>query len=153
MDDELPPGITADDVRAFKRTIARCWVVAGLLIELPLDPLDRQSARAETAGPVLYPGIWRANAKAIMEDREMIRALAAAQRDLLTTSPSLAELAPILTNQADGHLPRLHAAFRELFTRRELAAIPPAVVLTALVRFIADRAPDVTTPRKQDERR
>jgi hypothetical protein len=132
----------ADDVRAFKRVIARCWVIAGLLIELPLEQLDRSSARAETTGPILFPGIWRANAKAIMEDREMIRALAAAQRDVLTTSPSLVALAPIIARQADGYRPGLEAAFRELFTRRELAAIPPAVILTALVRFIADRVPN-----------
>lgn len=143
MSDDLPPGVTADDVRAFKRQIARCWVVAGLLIELPLESLDEQSARAESAGPVLYPGIWRANAKAIMEDREMLRALAAARRDLLTTSPALVALAPIIASQADGYRSRLQAAFRELFSRRDLAAIPPAVLLTALVRFIADRAPDV----------
>jgi len=144
--DALPPGVTAEDVRAFKRTIARCWVVAGLLVELPLESLDRQSARAETEGPALYPGIWRSNAKAIMEDREMLRALAAAQRDLLTTSPSLVALAPLITKQADGYRPRLRAAFRELFTRRELAAIPPAVVLSALVRYIADLVPDVKEP-------
>lgn len=143
MADELPPGITADDVRFYKRIIARCWIVAGLLIELPLEVLDRQSARAETTGPVLYPGIWRANAKKIMEDRELIRALVTAQRNVLTTSPSLQELAPIVAGQADGYRPRLNAAFRELFTRRELAEIPPAVILTALVRFIADRVPDV----------
>jgi hypothetical protein len=40
MTDELPPGVTADNVKAFKRIIARCWVVAGLLIELPLESLD-----------------------------------------------------------------------------------------------------------------
>jgi hypothetical protein len=116
---------------------------AGLLIELPLDALDRLSAQAETSGPALYPDIWRANAKAIMEDRELLRALVTAKRDVLTTSPSLQQLAPIIAGQADGHRPLLNAAFRELFTRRELAAIPPAVVLTALVRFIADRAPDI----------
>jgi hypothetical protein len=77
-----------------------------------------------------------------MEDRELIRASSTAQRDVLTTSPSLATLAPILASQADGYRPRLDAAFRELFTRREFAAIPPAVVMTALVRFIADRVPD-----------
>lgn len=142
MDEQLPAGVTADDVRAFKRMIARCWIVAGLIIELPLEHLDRESARAETQGPMFHPGIWRTNAKAIMEDREVIRALATAQRDVLTTSPSLAALAPMFTDMADGHRPILHAAFRELFTRRELANIPPAAVLTALVRFIADRVPD-----------
>jgi hypothetical protein len=146
MSDELPPGITAEDVRAFKRIIARCWIVAGLLIELPLEALEQQSARAETIGPVLYPGIWRANAKGIMEDREVIRALVTAQRHVLTTSPSLNTLAPIIASQADAYRPRLHAAFRELFSRRELSAIPPAVVLSALVRFIADRVPDVEKP-------
>ncbi len=144
-EDDLPAGVTVDDVRAFKRTIARCWIVAGLLIELPLEDLDRQTALAETSGPALYPGIWRARAKAIMEDREMIRALAAARRDVLTTSPSLAALAPMIASQADGHRSRLGAAFRELFGHRDFAAIPPAVVLTALVRFIADRVPDVET--------
>jgi hypothetical protein len=143
VSDELPPGVTADDVRAFRRIMARCWVIAGLVIELPLEPLDRHSASAESIGPALFPGIWRTNAKAIMEDREVIRALVTAQRSVLTTSPSLAALAPIITSQADGYRPRLDAAFRELFSRRDLAAIPPAVVLTALVRFIADRAPDV----------
>jgi len=144
MSDDLPPGVTPDDVRAFKRIIARCWVVAGLLIELPLESLDRQSALAESSGPILYPGIWRANAKKIMEDREVIRALVTAQRDVMTTSPSLVALAPIIRGQADGYRSRLEALFRDLFTRREVAAIPPAVVLTALVRFIADRAPDVS---------
>lgn len=143
MSDALPLGVTVADVRTFKRTIARCWVVAGLLIELPLEQLDRDSARAETTGPMLYPGIWRTNAKAIMEDREMIRALAAAQRDVLTTSPSLAVLAPIIAGQADGYRPRLEAAFRDVFGRREIAAISPAAILTALVRFIADRAPEL----------
>lgn len=146
MADELPPGVTADDVRVFKCLMARCWIVAGLLIELPIEMLDQYSARAETTGPLLFPGIWRAHAKAIMEDRELIRALAAAQRDVLTTSPSLSDLAPIIASQADGYRPRLDAAFRELFARRELAAIPPAVLLTALVRFIADRVPALETP-------
>jgi hypothetical protein len=41
MADELPPGITDEDVRRHKRVIARCWLVAGLLIELPLDVLDQ----------------------------------------------------------------------------------------------------------------
>lgn len=144
MPDELPDGVTVADVRAFKRLVARCWIVAGLLIELPLERLDRLTAAAETTGPILYPGIWRANAEAIMQDREMIRALAAAARDVVTTSPNLAVLAPILANQAEGYRPRLAALFREMFSRHEVAAIPPAVVLVALVRFIADRAPDLS---------
>lgn len=140
----LPPGISIDDVRAFKRIIARCWVVAGLLIELPLEMLDQQTALAESLGPRFYADIWRANAKAIMEDREMIRALVTTQRDLFTTSPSLAELAPVISAQANAVRPILAAAFRDIFTRRrDLSVIPPAVILTALVRFIADRAPDV----------
>jgi hypothetical protein len=143
MADELPRGVTADDVRVYKRIIARCWVVAGLVIELPLEALDQLSAQAETNGLALYPNIWRANAKAIMEDRELIRALVAAKRDVLTTSPALATLEPVISSQADGYRPRLEAAFRELFSRRELAAIPPAVILTALVRFIGDRAPEI----------
>jgi hypothetical protein len=143
QDNELPPGVTAQDVRDFKRMIARCWIVAGLLVELPLEPLDRLSARAETLGPVIYPGIWRANAKAIMEDREMLRALVAAQRDVLTTSPSLQELAPVISAQVDGYRAHLDAFFREVFSRRELSAVPPAVILSALVRFIAHRVPDI----------
>jgi hypothetical protein len=140
---DLPAGVTADDIRAFKRLVARCWIVAGLLVELPLERLDRMSANAETMGPILHPGIWRANAKAIMEDREMIRALASAQRDVLTTSPSLATLAPIITGQADGYRAVLHAAFREIFSRREVATIPSTAILTSLVRFTADRVPDI----------
>jgi len=143
MSDELPAGVTAEDLRAFKRMVARCWIVAGLLIELPLEDLDRWSAHAETTGPMFFPEIWRTNAKAIMEDREMIRALATAGRDLVTTSPSLVALGPVITAQANAYRLPLEATFRELFTRRDVSAIPPAVVLTALVRFIADRAPDM----------
>jgi hypothetical protein len=146
-ENELPPGITGDDVRRFKRIIARCWIVAGLLVELPLESLDRQSARAETLGPVIYPDIWRRNAKAIMEDREMLRALVAAQRDLLTTSPSLQQLATIIEAQVDAQRAPLDAIFREVFTRRELSHMPPHVVLTALVRFIAQRALEIDRTR------
>lgn len=143
MADELPPGVTEADLRAYKRIVARCWVVAGLLIELPLEDLERLSAQAESIGPLLYPTIWRNNAKKIMEDRELIRALVVAQRDVLTTSPSLKDLAPIIRSSADGYRPLLEATFRELFGGGRVASIPPAVVLTALVRFIADRAPDI----------
>lgn len=139
----LPPGVSAQDVEVYRRTVARCWIVAGLLIELPLEMLDRLSSQAESLGPVLYPTVWRNNAQAIMEDRELIRALAAAKRDVLTTSPSLVELGPIIRAQADGYAPELSAAFREVFGRPTCASIPPAVILTALVRFIADRVPKV----------
>jgi len=73
----------------------------------------------------------------------MIRALAAARRDVLITSPSLVALGTELESQAEALRPRLAAAFREMFSRRDLAPIPPLVVLIALVRFIADRTPDV----------
>lgn len=137
MSYELPPGITAEDVTRYKREVARCWIVAGLLLELPLEALDRHSSTAETVGPALHPDIWRTNAQAIMEDREMFRALAAAQRDVLTTSPSLAEIAPLMAGSAETFRPRLDALFREFFSRREVADIPPQAVLSALVRFIA----------------
>jgi len=141
--DKFPDGVTAEDVRVFKRLVARCWIVAGLLIELPLESLDRYVANAETVGPALYPDIWRANAQNIMEDREMIRALLAAQRDVMITSPALVELAPFISEQADASRASLGAAFRELFSQPRFGPIPPAVILTALVRFIADHVPTV----------
>jgi hypothetical protein len=143
MSDELPAGVTAEDVHGYKRIIARCWIVAGLLAELPLERLEQNAARAETLGPIVYPQIWRSNAKAIMEDREMLRALVTAQRDLMTTSPSLQQLAGVITAQVDGYRPFLDQTFRGLASRTEVAAIPPQVILTAFVRFIADRVPDV----------
>ena len=143
MTDALPPGITAEDVRGYKQIIARCWIVAGLLAELPLERLEQNAARAETLGPIVYPQIWRSNAKAIMEDREMLRALVTAQRDVTTTSPSLLQLVPVITAQVDAYGKLLDPIFRSLAARSELAAVPPQIILTAFVRFIADRVPDV----------
>lgn len=138
---ELPPGLNPDDLKLYRTLIARCWIVAGLLVELPLEALESLAARAEQVGPALYPDIWRANALAIMEDREVVRALVTAQRDILTTSPSLANLAPIIRDQADAHRAALDAVFRDVLTRREVAKIPPAIILTALVRLIARSVP------------
>lgn len=141
---ELPPGVTANDLKLYRSVVARCWIVAGLLVELPLEALDTISAKAEVNGPAFYPDIWRTNAQAIMEDREMIRALATAQRDILTTSPSLAAIAPVISDGAEANRAKLDAVFRDVLGRRDVSHIPPAMILTALVRLIARGVPRKT---------
>jgi len=142
----LPPGINVADVDEFKRLIARCWIAAGILMTLPLERLDQFSGAAETHGPALYPDIWRANAAKIMQDRELIRVLVQARRDVLVSNPNLAEIPGEVEAIAARLRPRLEAIFRELFGRRELAAVPPLVILHALVTYIARLAPRVPQP-------
>jgi len=149
MDEKLPAGVTKDDIRWFQKIIARCWIVTGLLVELPLEELDKALANAEASGPKYFPEIWRERAKAIMEDREMVRALAAARRDVMTTSPSLPALGTFVSDQATALQEIIYPAFREIFARGELGNVGPAVILTALVRFIADRAPAVAESLNQ----
>jgi hypothetical protein len=139
---DLPAGLTPQDIDAFQRELARCWIVAGLLIGLPLERLDELSLRAEATGPKVYPDIWRKNAEKIMQDREMVVALVRAQRHLLTTSPSLQELGSI-EGQAESYRPRLEAAFRDVFRRREVALVSPLAILSAFVRYIARLAPEL----------
>lgn len=136
----LPPGITPDDVAFAKQIIARCWIVAGLVMALPLERLDKLTADAETFGPILHPDIWRSNAAKIMQDRELIRVLAQLRRDVLVSNPNLGDL-PDLEALSIQKRPALEAAFREIFGRRQIADIPPLVILTALVRYIARLAP------------
>jgi hypothetical protein len=135
-----PRGITEQDVNAFKALSARCWIIAGLLLSLEhLDRLDVLAEIAEAEGPRDYPDIWRANAKAIMEDREMFRALATCARDLRITSPSVVAVGPEVAAGAEAARARIEHAIRDACG--QLPDVPPLIILRAFVNMLARMRP------------
>jgi hypothetical protein len=141
-DAPLPPGITPQDLAEMQRMIARCWIVGALVIGLPLEDLDRLTGVAETVGPIAYPEVWRANAEKILQDREMIRALAQARRALLTVGlPGTAAAVAHAEQTAAEVRVLLDRTFRDLLTRPDIGRLPSLVILSGLVRYVAFRAP------------
>jgi hypothetical protein len=137
----LPPGVTSQDVADMQRIIARCWIVGGLVIGLPLEQLETLVARADTEGPRYYPDIWRANAEKILQDRELMRTLVHARRELLVVSPQLEQTLLTLEREATEKRALLAGVFRDVFGRREFADVSPLVVISGLVQWIAHKVP------------
>lgn len=77
---------------AFVAGMDWCWVVAAHLARLRLGPLLEVAEAAHAAGPVVSPTVYQDTSPMLEADIRLIRALAAAQRELLECVPSLREL-------------------------------------------------------------
>lgn len=130
------------NVEEFQKQSARCWLTCSLILSLTnLDALDKLTKDAEALGPTTEPEIWRTRGHAIKQDREMIRALATLQRDLLVTAPDLADLVPLVNAEVDKHRATLQAAFRDVFRHPGVENISPLVTLVAFHNWVANIVP------------
>ena len=59
------------------------WACAHFLMDTTVIDLFRQADKAQAIGPILDPTLYRDNAGKLGEDRDMLRILNDARRDLL----------------------------------------------------------------------
>lgn len=70
------PVLTKENYTA---TLAGLWALADLVEEAPIGDMLSMAARAESLGGALDPTLYRSKIDALMEDIEMLRALAPVQ--------------------------------------------------------------------------
>jgi hypothetical protein len=66
----------------YKSSLNTCYVIVGVLRDLPLQEMVDAINRAESFGAILDPTLYRKQAQSMAEDARVIRALLHVQREL-----------------------------------------------------------------------